>query len=278
MPTPFRDLKQSTPGIGPLLMYILPLPLIVVGAKSLLGGNRIHLIGSLGSLILFWLSAWFLKQAHYYEWESNRRKWSRSTRFPWRMTAALFTGVGVFIVLLFLLNNNIFVCALGALLGYSGIILRYGFDPQFDKEKDATLVGTTAEELIEIFDEAENNLDELNAAAKKIQNQELKDRLKRITEKTKDILKQIEEDPKDLRRARKFLKVYLKGARRVATQYASSHPDGSHQELETNFRNVLVTIEEVIEEQRIKLEENNVLDLDVKIEVLEAQLRHEGVM
>ena len=52
---------------------------------------------------------------------------------------------------------------------------------------------------------------------------------------------------------------------------------GAEAELEDNFRRVLGTIETVIDEQKQKLAENNVNDLDVQIEVLQLQLEKEGV-
>jgi 5-bromo-4-chloroindolyl phosphate hydrolysis protein len=278
MPIPFRKLKKSGLGIGPLLLYILPLPLLVVIVHSLTTGRFLQLVLSLCSLGGIWLSAWFLKQAHYYEWESKRRKWNRSSRFPWRFAAATLTGICVFVITYTLVEHNIFISVLTGMLASAGVILRYGFDPQYDSDKDTSLFGVTTEELVEILDEAENNLNEINRAAKTIKNRELKGRLLRIAAKTRDILTLIEQDPKDLRRARKFLKVYLHGARAVSSQYASSPHASDNQELEQNFRNVLDTIENVIEEQKLKLQENDILDLDVKIEVLEAQLKHEGVI
>jgi len=74
----------------------------------------------------------------------------------------------------------------------------------------------------------------------------------------------VEDDPRDLRRARKFLRTYLDGAQRVTEGYANTHKYGDNGELENNFRNVLDTIETVIE-------------LDVQIEVLQMQLEKEGV-
>ena len=47
---------------------------------------------------------------------------------------------------------------------------------------------------------------------------------------------------------------------------------------EENFRNVLVTIEDTFEEQQRKLLEKDMMDLDVKIEVLTTQLKNEGVI
>ncbi len=62
--------------------------------------------------------------------------------------------------------------------------------------------------------------------------------------------------------------MYLDGARSVTEGYAKTHKKGASEELEANFRNVLVTIEDVFAEQQAKLLQNNELDLDVQIEVL----------
>jgi len=58
---------------------------------------------------------------------------------------------------------------------------------------------------------------------------------------------------------------------------ADTHKYGDNGELEDNFRNVLETIETVIGEQKGKLLENNLTELDVQIEVLQLQLEKEGV-
>ena len=278
MPTPFREQEQKNPGMGPIMLFILPLPLLIVVVQSLISGSLFRLIAALGSLIGLWLAARFIKNAYIIEWQSTKRAWARSSRTPWRFLASVFTGCSVFAITLMLLQHNIVIAVVSGLLAFAGILLRYGFDPQHDKNKDVSLVGVTSEELIEIFDEAENHLKEIENAANSIQNIELKGRLRTISSKTREILGIIEKDPKDLRRARKFLKVYLKGAKAVSSQYANTPQASENEELQQNLRNVLTTIEEVIEEQKVKLLENDLLDLDVKIEVLEAQLKHEGVI
>lgn len=277
MPVPFREQLKNHPGMGPVLLFVLPLPLLLVILHSLVTGNPGALLAALGSLGFFWCAAWFLRRAHYLEWKSRQKKWHRSSRFPWRYMASLLTGAGVFTVSLLLLQHHAVVAVIAALLGVAGVVLRYGVDPQHDRSKDTNLVGITTEELIEILEEAEANLESLENSAKKINNRELKTRINDISNKTRGILEIIEADPKDVRKARKFLKVYLHGAQKVAMQYANLHPSSEDQSLEQNFRNVLNTIEQVIEEQKTRLLENDILDLDVKIEVLEAQLKHEGI-
>jgi hypothetical protein len=81
-----------------------------------------------------------------------------------------------------------------------------------------------------------------------------------------------------LRRARKFLNVYLDGAQKVTEGYAKTHARVAAPDLDDNFRRVLVTIEEVFQEQQQKLLETDITDLDVQIEVLATQLKREGVI
>ncbi|MEM7195745.1 MAG: 5-bromo-4-chloroindolyl phosphate hydrolysis family protein [Pseudomonadota bacterium] len=279
MPVPYRQQQASNPPVlGPILLYLLPVPLLLVIVMAFAQGHFFRALFGLLALGLFWLAAWFVKRAAFYEWKSRQRKWQRATRIPWRFSAAVFTAGGAFVVTTLLVHHNIFIGALAAVIGFCGILLTYGVDPQHDKTLDTSRFGVTTEEISDLLDEAEANLDDISNAAAQLDNTELKVRLNRIADKTRGILKLIEEDPKDLRRARKFLKVYLQGARQVASQYVKTSHTQQHDELEQNFRNVLGTIEDVIEEQRTKLLENDVLDLDVKIEVLEAQLKHEGVI
>ena len=260
------------------MLYILPLPLLLVIINALIRGYFITLISGVLSLGLIWIAAWFLQKAANYEWEARRRRWARATRVPWRFSAALFCGVAGFIITAIVVGHSVFVGLIAGLAAFAGVVLTYGFDPQYDKNQNVSRFGVTTEEIVEALDEAEGNLSEIESAAKTIKNSELKMRLGRIVDKTRGVLSLIEEDPKDLRRARKFLKVYLTGAKNVTSQYARTHTHGENAVLEENFRNVLASIESVIEEQHSKLLENDALDLDVKIEVLEAQLKHEGII
>ena len=279
MAIPYRQkIKNKGPGLGPILLYVLPIPLLLVVISALLKGSFMRLVFAALSLGLVWMAAWFLQRGARFEWEARRRKWARPTRIPWRFSAAVFAAGAAVIITAFLIGHNLFVALIAGAAAFAGVVLAYGFDPQYDKKQDVSRFGVSTEEIIEALDEAEQNLEQIESSAATITNRELKIRLGRIVDKTRGVLSLIEEDPKDLRRARKFLKVYLTGANNVTRQYARTHQNQDNQVLEQNFRNVLESIENVIEEQHQKLLENDVLDLDVKIEVLEAQLKHEGII
>ena len=88
----------------------------------------------------------------------------------------------------------------------------------------------------------------------------------------------MQRDPRDLSRARRFLATYLDGTRDVVRKYAAQQRDLADTPLGESFRRVLTTIEQVFLEQEEVLKRHEALDLDVQIEVLETQLKREGVV
>lgn len=272
------DEPRRLPRTGAWLLYLLPLPLLL-GALIALFKDGKALVG-LGSGVAFaviMLAATLVRRGSEIEVQARRRKIvRRASTIPYKMLGAAVLGVGVFIGAKFGSGETLFASGLlGAIAGL-GCVLVYGADPSRNAP-DAPAVGVTSEEVLEILDEADQKIAAIESARSRIHNVELKDRLKHIVAGVREIMGIVEDDPRDLRRARKFLRVYLDGAQRVTEGYADSHRYGENSELEENFRNVLTTIERVIGEQKEKLLENNLTELDVQIEVLQLQLEKEGV-
>jgi hypothetical protein len=134
-----------------------------------------------------------------------------------------------------------------------------------------------APEVPPIVAEARRKIADIEAAAAGFHSRELTDRLARIVARARRVLDLIERKPGDLPRARRFLATYLDGTRDVVSRYAARQHDLAATPLAENFRRVLTTVEEVFAEQEEVLRRDEELDLEVKIEVLETQMRREGV-
>ena len=260
-----------------LLMFLLPLPALIAAIVSLARGDLSGLLGNTVGYGLFLAGALLLRRGLLAEMDYDRR---RVAKTPWPLKTlgvgiiALATGVTAWLGARY---APIMAGAFG-LAALLGCYLNYGFDPRAAKRfTDSDGVDTT-DRVLEALAQAESAIASIEQATRDIRNAELNGRLRRITELARQILKLLEEDPRDLRRARKFLNVYLDGAKQVVEGYARTHPRVSAPELEDNFRRVLSTIEEVFQEQRQKLLETDVTDLDVRIEVLTTQLKREGVI
>lgn len=206
----------------------------------------------------------------------QQRRFGPRWQFPLRNLAALLLGAGTGVAAVLGVGHGLAVGAgfgLVALLGYHFL---YGLE-SFRVRDALTPQDQQSRAVIEALAEAEDRLINIERAAVGIQNQELSARLGRIAQLGRGILAQIAERPTDLRRARRFLTVFLEGAEQVSDGYARTHRYADSVELEQNFRRVLITIEDQFARQRERLREADLLDLDVQIEVLKKQLDQEGI-
>ncbi len=158
-----------------------------------------------------------------------------------------------------------------------GFFLAYGFDPRTSGAALPADHGVTDEEIRAALSGAYAKVEKIELAGRSIRSPDFRARLGRIVGGAQRILATIEENPRTLRRARRFINVYLDGARQVTETYARTHATGAPQpQIERNFRQLLIEMEAVCEEQQRKLADNSLVDLDVQIEVLAARLKHEG--
>lgn len=260
-----------------VLLFVLPLPLLWVVISAIASGNSDRLVTATVALALAWFGAVLNRSGLQAEAEFRRRKIATAPSTPRKTVGALLVGVSTFLTTTFLVGHGFTVGAIAGVLAGLGSVMHYGTDPRGDKGVKGASHGYTTEEIVEALTEAQEKIDAIELASRRIPNSELGQRLHRITDKAREIIGVIEEDPGDLRRARKFLNVYLDGAVSVTEGYARSHGNDADGLLETNFRNVLDTIESTFSEQKEKLLQDDVFDLDVQIEVLKTQLEKEGV-
>lgn len=272
---------RQTPGRFPspkgILMFLLPLPVLIAAVVSLAHGSLDGLLGNAVGYGLFLAGALLLRRGLLTEAEYGRR---RVARAPWPLKTlgggviALATGVTAW----FGAGQHPAIAVAFGLAALLGCYLSYGFDPRVAKRfTDRDGVDVT-DRVLEALTQAEASIAAIEQSTRNIRNAELNSRLRRIVAQARQILTMLEEDPRDLRRARKFLNVYLDGAKQVTEGYAKTHARVAAPELEDNFRRVLATIEDVFQEQQQKLLETDVTDLDVQIEVLTTQLKREGVI
>jgi 5-bromo-4-chloroindolyl phosphate hydrolysis protein len=211
--------------------------------------------------------------------------------FAWPLLLALFRGAALDFVslaagmaLLYYGSRSIdrgpAMAVVFAALTFAGTALAYGLDGKLDRTsllEAAKAAGVKPNEVLATLEEARRKIADIEAAASRLHSRELKSRVARIVEQARTVLALVERKPSDLGRARRFFVTYLDGTRDVVARYAEQQHDVADTPLGQNFRRVLTTIEQVLDEQQEVLRRDDKLDLEVKIEVLETQLRREGV-
>lgn len=260
-----------------LALYFLPLLAIFATIKAFAGGNLLGILINASSYAAFLLAAQLLRQGLKAEAIYHEKRVASAPKWPLKTLAAVVVALATFVLAWLGAKYTFFVSLAfggGALLG---MFLSYGFDPRAQKTV-AGGHGYTVEEISKTIEDAELVILSIENANDKIRNREFNNRIERICDTAKHILDELEANPSAIRRARKFLLVYLEGTRKVTTGYANTHLHANTIELEQNFRNVLDSIEAVFKEQQSKLLEEDIFDLDVQIEVLTKQLKHEGVI
>lgn len=257
------------------MLYLLPLLAIPATIKAFIGGNLFGIIINAGCYAAYLLAAYLLRKGLAAENSYLERRVSLAPKWPLKSLATLIVAVNTFI-LSWLGAHYPFSVAIAFGLGaWLGMYLSYGFDPR----KTKTIVGShgfTAEEIINTINAAQRVIENIEHANKQIRNREFNQRIERICDTARNILIDLEANPAAIRRTRKFLLVYLEGTEKITTGYAGTHLEANT--LEQNFRNALDTIENVFKEQKERLLQEDLFDLDVQIDVLTTQLKQEGVI
>ncbi len=258
-------------------MYFLPLSALAAAVLDLIQENFSGVIVNSSSYALFVYAAILLRRGLAAESDYIHKKIARPPKWPLKFYSSVLTAITTSLIAWLGAGNSLLISILFGLGAFLGMYLSYGFDPR----KEKTVAGShgySTKKIAETLNEAEQLIDRIEQANRLIHNDEFNRRIHRICKLSRNILEKLEEDPGDIRRARKFLKVYLEGTQKVTEGYAKTHQLSDSDILEQNFQNVLENIESVFSEQQEKLIENEVFDLDVQIEVLSKQLKQEGII
>jgi 5-bromo-4-chloroindolyl phosphate hydrolysis protein len=263
-----------------LILYLLPTPLLFkAGYELWFGGRFVGFIACLGLYVLFIFGASLARRGIAREIEFSRSKIALASGPPLKLLGgsliALATGLTGWLAAGLPFFTSIAI-GLGALLGF---YLAFGFDIRGEKGV-APGAGFTTAEVAEALREARAKLASIEQGARRLSGAGaflLRQKLRAVVAAAQKVLALIEEDPRDLRRARKFLNVYLDGAKSVTENYASTSARSHTPEMEARFSALLDDLEKTFTEQHQKLLENDTLDLDAQIEVLKTRLTREGL-
>jgi 5-bromo-4-chloroindolyl phosphate hydrolysis protein len=271
-----EDLLQRYSPRG-LLLYFLPIALIPATFIALAKGHVLNVLINAAGFALYMLAAICLRKGLRAEYFYHKSRIAGPPNPRLKTFAGVLGPIATGVVAWLGAGHSLPAGMLFAGGAFLGMYLRYGFDPRVEKRKITAAYGYSGDEIRQALEDSSRIIRGIEQANNRIRNAELNRRIERICDIADDILADIAADPRDFRRARKFLNVYLDGARQVTEGYARTHRQTASEELEQNFRNVLDTIESTFQEQHQKLLEEDLFDLDVKIEVLNTQLKREGI-
>ncbi|MCQ8103300.1 5-bromo-4-chloroindolyl phosphate hydrolysis family protein [Methylomonas sp. SURF-2] len=260
-----------------LLLYFLALALIPAVVIGLIKGHAMAVLINAGAFACYCLAAVLLRKGLRAEDPTPRARLTSPAKWPLKLCSALLVAATTGLLAVFGARQEPLMAALyagGALLG---MYLSYGFDRRTANPITAAH-GYSSAEIKQILAAALAIIRDIEQANRNIVHTELNRRIAKICEIADGVISELEADPRGIRRARKFLNVYLENVLQVIQGYAKTHRQAGSRALEGNFTQALDAIEAAFQEQQQKLLEEDVFDLDVKIEVLTQQLKREGIL
>ena len=155
-------------------------------------------------------------------------------------------------------------------------LFAFGLDPLRDKGVDGIDTFQT-DRVARAVDEAERHLSAMSQAITRAGDRRLEARVEQFKTTARTLFRTVEEDPRDLTAARKYLSVYLLGARDATIKFADIYGRNRDAQAKADFTALLDDLEGNFAARTEKLLLDDRSDLDIEIEVLRDRLQREGV-
>ncbi|HID67922.1 MAG TPA: hypothetical protein EYP31_06625, partial [Roseibacterium sp.] len=126
-------------------------------------------------------------------------------------------------------------------------------------------------------DEGETHLNAMSDAILRAGDRQIEARVERFQATARDLFRTVEEDPRDLTAARKYLTVYLLGARDATIKFADIYARGQDQQARADYLALLDDLEQNFAARTARMLLDDRSDLTVEIDVLRERLQREGV-
>lgn len=269
--SPYQGKVRSRAGGRVNFLFLAPLPLAISAFFLPPAGLAMRLI-AFGILIL---AAWLTREGILAQEAYEARKIARRPAIPRKIFGAVATGLGLGLVGLAggsLLNTAIF-----AILGAGLHLFAFGLDPLKNKGMEGIDEFQT-DRVARAVTEAEKYLAAMTDAIKRAKDRELERRVEAFQTAARAMFRTIENDPRDLTAARKYLTVYLMGARDATVKFADIYARNRDQGARADYVHLLDDLQANFTGQTQKLLTDDRSDLNIEIEVLRERLAREGVV
>jgi hypothetical protein len=253
------------------LLFLAPLPLIWAAFTTGPTGLVLNLV-ALGALLL---AAWLTREGILAQEAYEARKVARAPGFPRKMAGSLLTGLGLGVAG-YAAGGEVLAPVIYAVVGTALHGFAFGLDPMKDKGMEGVDKFQT-DRVARVVDKAESYLKGMTDAIKRAGDRQAEARLERFQLSVRDMLRTVEEDPRDLTAARKYLGVYLMGARDATVKFADIYARSRDADARSDYMMLLTDLEENFVAKTRKLLADSNSDLEIEIGVLRDRLAREGI-
>ncbi|MFO7771016.1 MAG: 5-bromo-4-chloroindolyl phosphate hydrolysis family protein [Roseovarius gahaiensis] len=267
---PYRGAKRTKAGGRVNLLFLAPLPLIWKAFTS----DPVMMALYLAALGLLILAAWLTREGILAQEAYEARKVARRPALPRKIVGSLATGAGLFVA--GLAGFGLIEAGIFAILGAVIHSFAFGLDPLSDKGVDGVDMFQT-DRVARAVDEAEQHLTAMSEAIKRAGDRQIEARVEQFKTTARELFRTVEEDPRDLTAARKYLSVYLLGARDATVKFADIYGRNRDAQAKADYVALLDDLSGNFAARTEKLLRDDRSDLDIEIGVLRDRLQREGI-
>ena len=270
-PGAYRGAARTRAGGRVNLLFIAPLPLVWAAFTS--GPTGLAL--NLAALGLMLLAAWLTREGIKAEEAYDARKVARRPGFPRKIAGSLMIGAGLGLAG-FAAGGSLLEPLIYAVTGAVLHSFAFGLDPMTDKGMEGIDQFQT-DRVARAVDKAENFLSAMSDAVKRAGDRQAEGRVEQFQTSVREMLRTVENDPRDLTGARKYLTVYLMGARDATVKFADIYAQSRDAKAREDYFGLLSDLEENFTAKTRALLNDDTSDLEIEIEVLRDRLKREGI-
>ena len=254
-----------------MLMALSVIPLVTAFAEP----GALGLAGNLAAAAAIFGGAVLTREGAKAEAAWAARRVARRPAIPRKLFGAASIGIGVALAA----SSGLAGIVAGAVYGIVAAVLHvvaFGPDPMTDRGMEGVDAFQT-ERVARTIEEAERHLEAMRDAVGRARDREAETRVARLSAKAREMFRTVEDDPRDLTSARRYLGVYLMGARDATIKFADLYSVTRDAGAKADYLALLDDLERGIGARRDRLLLADRTDLDVEIEVLRDRLKADGL-
>lgn len=249
----------------------------IMAIPFLLGAFFQGAFGLVTNLVGFGLIAagmWMTREGLQAEAAYDARRVARRPGIPRKLFGGILAGTGIAV--------GAFepgAAASAGVLGFTAAILHWlAFGPDPTRDKGMEGVDTFQQDRVaRIVAEAETYLDGMTEAIKRTGDRQLEARVNLFAATARTLFDQVEQDPDGLSPARRYLGVYLMGARDATVKFADHYAQTRDATARSDYEALLADLERNFRTIADRLRQGGRTDMEIEISVLRERLAREGV-
>ena len=233
-----------------------------------------HLIPGLAAFGILILAAWLTQTGVAATAAFDARNVARKPAIPRKLFATALTFIGLTIA--GTMSQPTLLLPLG--FGLAGAILHFiafGPDPLRNKGMDG-VDDFQNQRVATAVDEGEKYLTAMRDAILRAGDRKLESRVDQFAATARTMFRTVESDPRDLTAARKYIGVYLMGARDATAKFADHYATSKDQTARTSYEALLDDLESHFTTHTRALMNDGRAGMDIEIDVLRERLAREG--